>query len=130
MNLLPPNPTPFDYFHAIRALASREGSKAIFDLADAGMNLPEPKGGTPETDDEAIRHCANWSNCGDHVREIVFADFARTLERQRNEARAERDALADALREIIQSEKDQNIRSYGLGEIADTALATLNQKDQ
>ena len=94
MNLLPLNPTPFDYFHAIRALASREGNKAIFDLADAAMNLPEPKGGTPETDDEAIRHCANWANHGDHVREIVFADFARNLERQRDEARAERDALA------------------------------------
>ncbi len=94
MNLLPPNPTPFDYFHAIRALASRESNKAIFDLADAAMNLPEPKGGTPETDDEAIRHCANWANHGDHVREIVFADFARNLERQRDEARAERDALA------------------------------------
>ena len=85
MNLLPPNPTPFDYFHAIRALASREGSKAIFDLADAAMNLPDPKGDTPETDAAAMSlHGKRLATGGSWV----DADFARTLERQRNELRA------------------------------------------
>jgi hypothetical protein len=37
---LPDNPTQFDYFHAIRAVASRIGKKQIFDLADEAMNLP------------------------------------------------------------------------------------------
>jgi hypothetical protein len=37
MNLLPDNPTPFDYLHAIRAVASRAGLKEIFNLADRGM---------------------------------------------------------------------------------------------
>jgi hypothetical protein len=83
MNLLPPNPTPFDYFHAIRALASREGNKAIFDLADAAMNLPEPKGQTPETD-----AAWKWANKCDEWDEVVSAKFARNLERQRDEARA------------------------------------------
>jgi hypothetical protein len=39
-NLLPENPTQFDYLHAIRALASRQSLKDIFDLADAGMFAP------------------------------------------------------------------------------------------
>lgn len=42
MKLLPENPTQFDYLHAIRAVASREGLKQIFDLADAGMMAAEP----------------------------------------------------------------------------------------
>ena len=41
---LPENPTPFDYLHAIRAVASRCGNTQIFDLADAGMNLPNDQG--------------------------------------------------------------------------------------
>ena len=70
---------------------------------------------TPETDALAMRHCANWDNQGDHVREIVPSDHARKLERdlsaaqalmiemiaQKNveaaELRKQRDGLRDAL---------------------------------
>ena len=125
MNLLPPNPKPFDYFHAIRALASREGSKAIFDLADAAMSLPEPKGGTPETDAAICRydHPA-WTEGRKFTvdeKHVVLADFARTLERQRNETRAERDALADALRGL----NKLNLCGRAYEEI-ESALASLN----
>lgn len=94
------------------------------------MNEPTPSQ-TPETDAKAIRHCANWSNCGDHVREIVFADFARTLERQRN-------ALADALREILKADEECEAEFAKMGipakpehwttTKAKAALATLDLK--
>lgn len=39
MNLLPENPTQFDYLHAIRAVAARHGDFRVIEiLADAGMN--------------------------------------------------------------------------------------------
>ena len=44
---------------------------------------------TPETDAGARKLCLPWDNDGDRVREVVFADFARRLERERDEARAE-----------------------------------------
>jgi hypothetical protein len=43
---------------------------------------------TPETDALAMRHCANWDNQGDHVREIVPSDHARKLERDLSAAKA------------------------------------------
>lgn len=51
MTLLPDNPTQFDYLHAIRAAASRGGSLSrIYQLADEGMNTPQPK----------PKHNPNW----------------------------------------------------------------------
>lgn len=86
---------------------------------------------TPETDAAAIRHCANWSNRGDYVREIVFADFTRNLERQR-------DALAEALREILKADEECEAEFAKMGIPAEpehwtttkakAALATLNPK--
>lgn len=38
---LPPNPSRFDYLHAIRALASRTGQTEILDLADKAMDMDE-----------------------------------------------------------------------------------------
>lgn len=39
-DLLPENPSPFDYFHAIRAAAARNlDHKLIYELADEGMNI-------------------------------------------------------------------------------------------
>lgn len=89
--LLPANPTQFDYLHAIRAVASRTGQNEILGLADRAMNMLE--GGTPETDA--------------HIKEIngyqlVLANTAKKFERQRNKARAQRDALAAAGRELDQ----------------------------
>lgn len=50
-DLLPENPTQFDYLHAIRAVASRAGSTPaigqIFALATEAMNLPDGKIPTP-----------------------------------------------------------------------------------
>lgn len=70
---------------------------------------------TPETDDVAFRHLANWENKGDHVREIVFADHMRRVEREREDlsenivqlrgqladATRQRDELLAALRELV-----------------------------
>jgi hypothetical protein len=44
---------------------------------------------TPETDTQTRRVCLNWDNQGNHVREVVFAELARKLESERDEARAE-----------------------------------------
>lgn len=41
---------------------------------------------TPETQTKVKRICGNWNNAGDRVREFVFADVARKLERERNAA--------------------------------------------
>ena len=43
---------------------------------------------TPETDGKKKRICGNWNNAGDRVQDFVLADFARKLERERDEARA------------------------------------------
>ena len=50
---------------------------------------------TPETDAKASPHIGFYS-CA-----TVPADFARKLERERDEARAQRDRLAEALRRLL-----------------------------
>ena len=69
---------------------------------------------TPETDGKMKRICGNWNNAGDRVQDFVLADFARKLERERDEARKwnsegkingarcaeERDRLQDAIRNL------------------------------
>ena len=59
---------------------------------------------TPETDKKIKRICGNWNNAGDRVQEFVLADFARQMERERNEARA----MARDQRN--QLEKDSRVR--------------------
>ena len=65
MTLLPTNPTAFDYFHAIRAVASRTGQKLIFDLADAGMNLDDPMKVPSDGSEmrELLGSCADETEC-------------------------------------------------------------------
>lgn len=46
-----------------------------------------PSSDTPETERKVKRICGNWNNAGDRVQEFVLADFARKLERERDEAR-------------------------------------------
>ena len=55
---------------------------------------------TPETDRRIITQDPRMCGCG-YKSEIVFADFARRLEHERNAAIAERDKFADALRKAI-----------------------------
>lgn len=90
---LPEHPTQFDYLHAIRALASRAGQTEILELADKAMNMDEVDGETPETD----AHVKEINGC-----QLVLANTAKKFERQRNKARAQRDALAAAGRELDQ----------------------------
>jgi len=55
---------------------------------------------TPLTDEAKRPITANWNNEGDERRDVVFADFARTLERSLAAVTSERDALKHALIEL------------------------------
>lgn len=65
-DLLPENPTRFDYLHAIRALASRLSLKEFFDLADAGMNTGDNKwqliDTAPKSAKSVLVYCAEFNN--------------------------------------------------------------------
>lgn len=65
---------------------------------------------TPRTDAAKFRHCANWNNQGDHVREIVFAEDMETLETELTQAQAD----AAAMRAFLEQASDTaNFASSG-----------------
>jgi hypothetical protein len=84
------------------------------DVIKANQNMNHQTSDTPETDGKKKRICGNWNNAGDRVQDFVLADFARKLERERDEARKwnsegkingarcaeERDRLQDAIRNM------------------------------
>lgn len=65
---------------------------------------PAPGSDTPLTDSVTFRHCANWSNSGDHVREIVFAEEMQKLERENTALRDEVRVLRECLQIIADTE--------------------------
>ena len=73
---------------------------------------------TPETDRRIIRQSPRMCGCG-YKKEIVFADFARRLERERN-ALYKLLAISDKQLDAVIVERDASIRER------DAAIADLN----
>jgi hypothetical protein len=70
---------------------------------------------TPETDTQTRRVCLNWDNQGNHVREVVFAELARKLENERNEARAKIERLhAECRKYRLALNRIAHPESYGV----------------
>ena len=86
---------------------------------------------TPETDGKKKRICGNWNNAGDRVQDFVLADFARKLERERDqwvakaaELSAERESNAmQAL--VYKAERDEARKSLAAAEAWSATLADV-----
>jgi hypothetical protein len=70
---------------------------------------------TPLTDAAKRPITANWNNEGDERRDVVFADFARALER----------SLAERTKELESEKRSHAIAGQCMMEERDTALAKL-----
>jgi len=80
---------------------------------------PTPEAPTPETEMKLIRVDGRPTG-------LIPADFARTLERQRNEARAQRNEALDQLKVMAEEMEEATVAHA----IADNALAdTLRERD-
>jgi hypothetical protein len=86
---------------------------------------------TPETD-AACGHASNWDSLQGKLREEVPAEFARRLERERDEAREENKKLREVL-EWISKRYDDSKTTHAVAmdcyEMSCTARAVLQKEE-
>lgn len=136
---------PIDAILQIQAIAEQQNIPQIREIADKAINAINSDSATPTNAPAELRYFvgtrleesapSETPETDIHLKSqventsvyMVGPDFARNLERQRNEARAQRDALADALRNLKNASLKHKMDEDDLEiDDANEALATLN----